>query len=239
MLDTDQMSDARAVANMLRWWQEAGVDALVDEAPRHWTAQRNAVASHAPVAAVSTALPATLDALIAWLAQTDDPAIAAPPAHRLEPFGTPGSKIMIITDVPEPGDAQGGTLLSGDTGRLFDRMLSAIGLDRTQIYCAALSPGRPDTGRIDDAVLPRLAEIMRHHMHLAAPKRVWLLGQATSRAILGIDEVAARGRTHLINHEGSIMDAVASMHPRLLLQNPRRKAGIWADMQLLIGGLVA
>jgi uracil-DNA glycosylase len=239
MLDTDEKIDPRAVANMLRWWQEAGVNALVDEAPRHWMAERNAIAKPVAVAPEPATLPAALDVLVAWLAQSDDPAIAAPPARRIAPFGTPGSAIMIITDMPEQGDAEAGSLISGELGRLFDRMLAAIGLDRTQVYCAALSPGRPDTGRIDDAAMPRLAEIVRHHMHLAAPKRVWLLGQATSRAILGIDEVAARGRTHLFNHEGSNMEIVASMHPRLLLQNPRRKAGIWADMQLLIGGLVA
>ena len=146
---------------------------------------------------------------------------------------------MVLTDMPEQGDAEAGRLFSGETGDLIDRMLNALGLDRSKIYCAPLCPARPPTGRIDDMLLPKLSEIAQLHIRLAAPKRVWLLGQAASRAILGMDEVAAKGKLHLINQKAPIMEAVASIHPRLLLQNPKRKAGVWEDMQLLAGGLVA
>lgn len=146
---------------------------------------------------------------------------------------------MVVTDMPESGDLDAGRLMSGEVGDLFDRMIGALDLDRTNIYCAPLCPGRPPTGRIDHEWLPELGRIALHHIKLAAPKRVWLLGQATSRAILGTDEAMATGKIQLINQDDSIMEAVATIHPRLLLTNPSRKAGVWKDMQLLAGGLVA
>ncbi len=144
---------------------------------------------------------------------------------------------MILTDTPEASDVDAGKLFSGELGALFDKMLAALGLDRSRIYCASLCPARPLSGQIDAIFLPRFAEIARHHIHLAAPKRVWLLGQTTSRALLGMDDVTARGKLHLINHEGHIVESVVSIHPRRLIQSPQRKADVWVDMQRLVEGI--
>lgn len=70
-----------------------------------------------------------------WLSTDDSVPEAGPPQLRVKPFGTPSAKITIITDMPEQGDAESGALLSGEVGRLFDRMLAAIGLTRDAVYC--------------------------------------------------------------------------------------------------------
>lgn len=232
-------SDARLMASALRWWADAGADTLIDEVPRRWLGVAPTT-SDAPDAAVETppSMPETLAALTDWLAtDTRFDAVAGPAPARLRPFGTPGSEVMLITDVPEMGDAASGMLISGDVGALLDKMLGAIGLNRQSVYGASLCPGRPPGGRIDEQHLPWLGEIARHHIALARPKRVWLLGQATSRAILGVDEVAATANLHDINQDGRTVEAVASWHPRLLIRHPQRKAQVWKEMQLLMGGM--
>lgn len=102
--------------------------------------------------------------------------------------------------MPENGDVEAGALLSGEVGALFDRMLAAIGLDRTSVYCFPLYPSSPPTGRVSVEVLARLADIARHHLALAKPERVWLLGQATSRALLGMDASVLDKKGQNINH---------------------------------------
>ncbi len=239
----ETIADPRLVAAALQWWDDMGVDVLVEDAPQPWLGRAAVAEAAVPPAAppmekpVPAALPDTLDALVAWLSTAEDIPEAGPPARRLAPFGTPGAKIAIITDAPEKDDAEAGVLLSGEVGALFDRMLAAIGLDRNMVYCFPLCPGRPPTGRVSAEALARLADIARHHLALAKPERVWLLGQATSRALLGMDASVLDKRGQNINHANITVPCIASLPPRMLLQTPQRKAAVWADMQALIGGL--
>ena len=248
-------TDPRLVAAALRWWDDMGVDTLVEDAPQPWlgraakpvdplvTAEESRFSgSNAPPPVVTEAplapLPQSLEALVDWLMQ--DPAVpeAGPADRRLRPFGMPGAAIAIVTDMPEPGDAEASMLLSGEAGQLFDRMLAAIGLDRSCVYCLPLCPGRPPTGRLSSSALTRLGEIARHHLALAAPQRVWLLGQATSQALLGEDATTSPDKMGAdMKQVAEGLPGIASLHPRLLLQTPQRKAAVWKDMQALIGGM--
>jgi uracil-DNA glycosylase len=74
------------------------------------------------------------------------------------------------------------------------------------------------------------AEIARKHIALARPKRLILFGDAPARALLGEPLTRARGRVHRI--EG--VRAVATFHPRWLLQRPSDKALAWRDLLLLM-----
>ncbi len=233
------MDDPRVTASLLRWWIDAGVDVFVDETPQSWLGRKVAVRAEAQAAPVEQALPATLTQLTNWLMTSEDLAFAGPSNRRIAPFGVPGSAVMIITDMPSLADLETGTLFSGAEGQLLDAMLKAVGQARDSVYCAPLCPGRPTTGQIDADHLEQLGKIARHHIRLAAPQRVWLLGQSTSRAVLGADVSAQPSKLHNINHDGVNMAMIASVHPRSLLQHPRRKAKVWGDMKILFGGMVS
>lgn len=243
MTIAESVADPRLVAAALRWWEDMGVDLLVEDEPQSWLGRAAVAEASAPATArmvekpAPAALPATLDALVAWISSDADIPEAGPAARRVAPFGTPGARIAIVTDIPENGDAEAGALLSGEVGALFDRMLAAIGLDRTSVYCFPLCPGRPPTGRVSAEALARLADIAKHHLALAKPERVWLLGQATSRALLGMDASVLDKKGQNINHAHGTVPCIASLPPRMLLQSPQRKAAVWADMQALIGGM--
>lgn len=252
-------TDPRLVAAALRWWEDMGVDTVVEDVPQPWlgraakavdpqmtAADLQISAPHAGAAvslptgveAPLAPLPQSLEALVDWLMQDAAVPEAGPSERRLRPFGTPGAAIAIVTDMPEQGDVEAGMLFSGDVGRLFDRMLAAIGLDRSSVYCLPLCPGRPPTGRLSPSALTRLGDIARHHLLLAAPKRVWLLGQATSQALLGEDATISPDKMGADGKQvAEGLPSIASLHPRLLLQAPQRKAAVWKDMQALIGGL--
>lgn len=238
MLEADH--NTAAVVNLLSWWHEAGVDMLVDEYPGSWLDRRAVTAVPVEVATLPEAceaLPDTLAGLVAWLKTSPDIPEAGPPDRRIVLDGMAGADVMIVTDMPEVGDHDVGSLFSGPTGRLFDAMLSAIGLDRSSVYVVSLCPGRTATGQISKAAFARLSEIARHHVALAVPKRLWLLGSTASRAILGMDDVATAGNLHDFNHATVKVPTVASFAPRFLLENSAQKAKVWADMQALTKGM--
>lgn len=230
--------DAMAEAlSALRWWREAGVDVLVDDLPRDWLKPAPGPAAPAPVQPAAApspepdALPGTLAALAAWIA---DPATCPELGRdRIAATGDPASDLMILADMPETGDAASGQLLAGELGQLFDRVLAAIGRDRSSIYLAPLCPARPPGGRLGPALSDTLARVARHHVALVRPRRLLLMGRDAVQAF-GLAWPGARGRRHEISHDAGETIAVATFPPRMLPQSPARKADVWADLRLLI-----
>ncbi len=221
------------------WWLTAGVDCLIEERPRDWLAAPRKAAAAAPAAAASAehSLPEDLPALRHAYASQPDLPFAGPGATRILPSGDPASGLMMLADLPTSDDAVAGQIFSGECGLLFDRMLAAIGRDRGSIYLATLSCLAAPGGRLDDESAARCGALARHHVKLAAPARLLLLGEAATKVLTGLSLPAARGRVHAIEIDGTRVNAVATYHPRYLFQRPSAKAGAWADLQLLAEGL--
>lgn len=220
---------------MLSWWQLAGVDVTVDDTPRQWL-RTASTPETAPVqtrtAPAPTALPATLEALTEWLASAETfPELGT---IRLAPTGTTAGGLILLTDMPDQEDLATRTLIAGAAGRLIDGMLGAIGRDRASAYIATLAPGRPATGKIDEKLQEELGRIARHHIALARPRAVLMIGDATIRALTGMGLAPARGKIHPVNLADGTLPAVATFHPRFLLQHPALKADAWADLRMLM-----
>ena len=221
----------------LQWWADAGVDVLVDEEPRDWLRPK-AQAAPAPAAPPEPdALPDQLNLFQGYLASSDALAFAAPAARRVCPSGDPAAGLMIMIDMPASEDCASGTLLDGEVGRLFDRMLKAIGRDRSSIYLASLSCLRSPDGRFTSETAAQCATLARHHIGLAQPTALLLFGDACSKALLGLPMAQARGRWHdVVTHAGPIR-TIVTIPPDYLLKQPSAKAHAWADLQMLIQGL--
>jgi DNA polymerase len=245
------MSPADA-ASVLQWWSDAGVDVLIDEEPHDWLRPQAKAAAPVPAAEPGRAppsarapapapapvaaedFPGQLDLFQAWLQTHERLPFASPSAPRVCPSGDPASGLMIVADMPSTEDCGSGTLISGEAGRLFDRMLAAIGRDRGSIYLAALSCLRSPDGRLATEPAKACATLARHHIGLAQPKAVLLFGDAVSKAMLGMPMAQARGRWHeIVTHAGPVK-ALVTLPPSLLLTNPAHKALAWADLQMLI-----
>ena len=228
--------DGEALASALDWWRDAGVDTFVEDAPRDWFAR---AAPPVPSPAVpGSAMPGEWDAFLAWRGGEH-----APEASWAGPgvlaSGPVDAAVMVLADLPEREDCAAGKLLTGEAGRLFDRMLAAVGLDRERVHLVSVCAKRPAAGRVGRDEEARLGEVARHHLALVGPRRVLLMGDAASRAVVGTEVVRARGRVHPVEHKAGVGRAVASFHPRFLLRNPERKREAWADLRMLVEGLDA
>ncbi len=239
MLNPSTTVQREMVRSALTWWVDAGVDVTIDEVPVPWHDRLRSNPGHesAPVPpAKSVTSLAELTGQLVTLPALDP---FAPRTHRIAASGNPLSDLMVMIDMPEVDDATNGILIGGEAGELFDRMLAAISLDRTRCYIAAFCPARLPGGSIPSELIDPLSRLASHHVLLAAPKKLWIMGLAASRALIGADAVFGQGRIRHVNQDGMIIEAVASFSPRMLLQQPKRKAAAWADMQALMQGFTA
>lgn len=225
---------------MMRWWRDAGVDVMIEEEPRSWLAVPVAGNDQKQVSVRKTAAipqklerPATLEALVELLMTSEEFGEVGPVHRRVRPSGDIAAGLMVLTDLPEAADVDSGQLFSGELSSLFDKMLGALGRDRSSIYLASVSAGRPPSGRLGQQALEAFSLSARDHVRFVAPKRLWLLGSTASCAILGMTDVQAHGKLHSINLDGVMIDVVATAHPRIL-NTKEKKLRAWENMQRLI-----
>ena len=99
--------------------------------------------------------------------------------------GNPASEVMLIGEAPGRDEDMQGLPFVGRSGQLLDRMLSAIGYDRSSIYISNVIPWRPPGNRTPT---PQETEICRpfieRHIELVQPKYVILLGGSSAKTLL-------------------------------------------------------
>ncbi len=228
-MDGEREMAADALADLLQWWVEAGVDVAVAETPRNWLLPP--APSPAPaVANVAEPSHETLGQLREWLASSAQLPFASPTAKRILPHGPEDAEIMLLSDSPALEDFASGQPIGGEAWALVEKMLAAIGFRADKAYSASLSCVHAPGARMSEADRAACVDITRQHIALAQPKRLLLLGDGPCRALLGQSLLSARGHVHKV--EG--VRAVATFHPRMLLERPVDKAKAWADLLLLM-----
>lgn len=239
------------IRQMLDWWALAGLDSLVSDCATPWLNPRDEEAirpaaspsvapraepagrPHTPVLHDTPTPPKNVSEYMAWI---NDPATFAaldPGLVRFAPRGVETPRLLIFVDQPEEGDPHAGRLLNGAVGSLLDAMMAAIGLNERHLLISSLLPVYRAGGRIAPELASELARAAALLMQLATPKGVLILGDATSRALIGSGVMESRQNLHFINHGDGKVPAIATFHPRFLIQKPAAKGLAWQDLQLL------
>jgi DNA polymerase len=220
--------DKREAASALRWWLEAGVDIAIQEQPRNWL-ERPARQPTADEPRSPTPLPDTLETFRQWLSTSPEAPLYSPRAKPVLPVGAEGAEIMVLCESPAREDHGAAAPIGGAAAELMRRMLAAIGL-ADSAYVANLSCFHSPGTRASPQQLEQCAQAARRHVALAKPARLLLLGDGPCQALLGKPLPQARGHVHKI--EG--VRAVATFHPRFLLDRSAHKAEAWKDLLLLM-----
>jgi uracil-DNA glycosylase family 4 len=199
-----------------------------------------APAMAAPEKAVQTASrmaaeAQTLDELRAAVEAFDECALKKTATHTVFADGNPKARIMFVGEAPGADEDRQGLPFVGVSGQLLDRMVAAIGLDRTSFYITNIvfwrPPGNrnPTTNEIA-ACLP----FLERHIELVAPDVVVALGGPAAKTLLGRAEgiTRLRGQWHSYSSPrlAAPIDAMALFHPAYLLRSPGHKREAWIDL---------
>ncbi len=218
---------------LLSWWALAGVDMAVSEEPVNWL--RPAPAAAPPSAAKPAHIadfPDSLAAFHSYLSTAPNLPEARWPGPRIVPQGPQAPRLMLIFAAPETG----AMLADENADRLMNRMLTTIGLTREQVYVASLSLVAPPSAMINPDILAPLAQRMRHHIALVAPRALLLVGDQTNRALVSAGKAGESKNLPFVNHSCGTVNPASIYHPRLLLQQPPAKAAAWNELRRLVRG---
>ena len=150
--------------------------------------------------------------------------------------GNPLAKIMLIGEAPGAEEDKLGKPFVGLAGKLLDKMLAAIKLDRNLVYITNIVPWRPPNNRTpNDKEILECLPFIQKHIELINPKMIILLGGTATKAVLAspIGITKLRGKWHrynALNIKNSILTR-AMYHPAFLLRSPNYKKQAWEDLQ--------
>jgi len=258
------LNDAELLA-ALEWYRAAGVDLAVGEVPvdrfaasqmaqrPRMPARPSAPAAEAPppplqlnadagTARDLAAGAASLEALRAALEAYDGCALKARATQLVFADGNPEAEVMLVGEAPGAEEDMQGKPFVGRAGQLLDRMLAAIGLDRTKVYIANTVPWRPPGNRNPSpqeiaACLP----FLHRQVELVAPRFLVTLGAVASQTLFetttGIGRLRGQWRPLTVGRHP--VQAIATLHPAYLLRTPSAKQQAWADMLALQQKLTA
>ncbi len=241
--DANPENWSQALMAALDWWRDAGVDGTFVDDPQDWLTQAQSKADAqtpapmkplremlverdsppAPVVSDKSGWPQTLETFSPWW--LSDGPIAPAGLSRLAPIGAANSELMVLVPMPAADDSDG--LLSGRAGRLLDAMLSAMGIARGETYLASALPAHvpiPDWAGLRAV---GLGDVLLHHIALAAPKRLLILGATGVSALLGHDPPNLAHGLRAINQETSGIAAMSAWDLDAMLSRPALKAGFW------------
>lgn len=250
------------ILSTLDWYVAAGVDIAVGEAPVDrfaqsaikppptarrplpspvaQPAQRPAPAAPAgpvendPAAARELAASAqSLDQLRAMLETFEGCGLKLRATNLVFADGNPEADIMLVGEAPGRDEDLQGKPFVGRSGQLLDRMLGAIGLDRSKVYIANTVPWRPPGNR---APSPQEVAVclpfLYRQIELVAPKMLVALGGASASTLFETDTgiTRLRGQWRDLTIGGHSMRAIATLHPAYLLRQPVAKRLSWQDL---------
>lgn len=247
---------------LLEWYALAGVDEAISETPLNWydatvfealpapagsqsTGKAPQSAKPAPEApkteaqdpallARSAAAEATdLDALEKIVRDFDGCALKQTAKNTCFADGNRESDIMFIGEAPGRDEDLDGRPFVGRAGKLLDRMLAAIDLDRSNVYITNIIYWRPPGNRTPS---PAEAAICRpfieRQIALIEPKVLVFLGGAATKHLLdttqGIMRMRGKWRAYRVGE--TEIAAMPTLHPAYLLRQPGHKRLAWQDL---------
>lgn len=150
--------------------------------------------------------------------------------------GAQRAQWFVVAGASTAADEQAGAPLAGDTGKLLDNMLAAIGASReADVYVTNLVKCRPLSAKggdraptADEAAACR--PYLERELALSGAGSVLTLGQIAANGLLGqpLSEPLAGSRCSV--HQLAGVPLVATLHPGELLRRGADKALAWADL---------
>ena len=150
--------------------------------------------------------------------------------------GNPAHRIMFIGEAPGRDEDRQGLPFVGRAGKLLDKMMAAIHLDRTKAYITNVLNWRPPDNRDPSPEEAAMClPFLRRHIELVNPEIMILLGAVSVRHVMGRSDgiMKTRGRWLEYSVNGRLVPVMPTLHPAYLLRQPAHKKLAWRDLQAI------
>ena len=192
----------------------------------------------APDAAIASAREAartapTLSDLRELMERFDGCSLKATATRLVFADGNPDARIMFVGEAPGRDEDIEGLPFVGRSGKLLDRMIGAIGLDRTRAYIANVIPWRPPGNRTPTPQETQIClPFIQRQIELVDPDVLVTLGNPSTQTLLGTREGIMRTRGRWFDYDTGtrVIRALPTFHPAYLLRSPAYKRLAWQDL---------
>ena len=137
--------------------------------------------------------------------------------------------MLILTDIPSSDDDATGTVLSGTSGELMDKMLAAIGLSRSDVSIVPMIFWRTPGGRSPSAQELELARpFVDKAIELIGPRVILSMGTLPAVEYANVNLAKCHGVA--VEMENGVT-FVPIFHPNYLILKPAAKRDVWTALQ--------
>jgi DNA polymerase len=148
--------------------------------------------------------------------------------------GDPEARMMFIGEGPGRDEDLTGRPFVGKAGELLDKMLGAIGMQRSQVYIANIVKCRPPDNRTPtSAEAQRCLPYLRRQIELVRPGVIVTLGATPLRELLGVQTgiTRIRGQWQRLDMLGGI-PVMPTFHPAYVLRQYTQEVrrAVWSDL---------
>jgi uracil-DNA glycosylase family 4 len=217
---------------LLAFYLEAGVDCALAEEPVDRLSEPDAPTAPAPVR--ETAPPSPL------LENFDGCALKNTATRLVFADGNPQARIMFVGEAPGRDEDIEGLPFVGRSGKLLDRMIAAIGLDRSKAYIANVIPWRPPGNRTPTPQETQIClPFIQRQIELVNPDVLVTLGNPSTQTLLSTRDgiMKTRGKWFDYDTGTRTIRAMATFHPAYLLRSPSYKRMSWQDLRTIAKAL--
>ena len=181
---------------------------------------------------------ASIEALAALVAAFDGCPLKRTATSTVFIDGNPAAPVMIVGEAPGADEDRLGRPFVGRAGQLLDRMLAAIGLDRSGVQITNVIYWRPPGNRKPTAAeTAACLPFVLRHIALARPKVLVLAGGTAAGTLLPVSDgiTRLRGRWFELAVPGldTPVPTLPMFHPAFLLRAPEKKREAWRDLLAL------
>lgn len=174
----------------------------------------------------------SMDELRAILEGFEGCALKATASRLVFADGNPQARVMFVGEAPGRDEDIEGLPFVGRSGKLLDKMLAAVGLDRTKVYIANIVPWRPPGNRTPTPVETQIClPFLLRQIELCAPDFVVTMGNPSTQTLLQTSDgiTRTRGRWFPFKSGDRDIKVMPTFHPAFLLRSPLQKRLAWRD----------
>jgi DNA polymerase len=137
----------------------------------------------------------SMDELRAILEAFDGCALKATASRLVFADGNPQARVMFVGEAPGRDEDIEGLPFVGRSGKLLDKMLAAIGYDRTKVYIANIVPWRPPGNRTPTPIETQIClPFLLRQIELCAPDILVTMGNPSTQTLLQTSDGITRTR---------------------------------------------